>query len=118
MRIFTWIADTFYRKRSNAWKAASATAVFTFVATALGALMTVFSSVQDWIGSGDTELLLDQIKVAAKITLSASVALLAGLLNWIVRLVQSKTSIVPGDGPTYGESSPPVVEPAFPDEFA
>ena len=116
MRVFTWIADMFYRKRSNAWKAASATAVFTFVATALGALLTVFSSVQDWIGSGDTELLLDQIKVAAKVTLSASVALLAGLLNWIVRLAQAKTSL-PGDGPVYGAQLPPPVAPNFPDEF-
>lgn len=95
-----WFADTLYRKRSNAWKAASATMVFTFLATALGAFMSLFASVQDWLGSGDTETLLEDVKSMAKLTLSASVALFAGLVNYLYRLVQSKTSL-PGDGPTY-----------------
>lgn len=101
MKFLNGIADVLYRNRSNAWKAAVATAVFTFVATVLGATMTLFSSLQDWIGDGDTEALLEELKVAGKLTLSAFIALWAGIVNYLFRLVQSKTSL-PGEGPTYG----------------
>lgn len=106
MKFLNWIADVFYRNRSNAWKAASATVVFTFVATFLGATMTLFSSLQDWIGDGDTEALLEDVKVAAKVTLSAFIALWSGLVNYAYRWLQSKTGL-PGEGPTYGELPPP-----------
>lgn len=107
MSFLNKIADVLYRNRSNAWKAASATAVFTFVMAVIGSVLMLFSSVQDWIGSGDSEALLEDLKVQAKVTLSASVALFAGLGNYIYRWAQSKFSVIPGSGPVYGELPPP-----------
>jgi hypothetical protein len=119
MKVVNWFADTFYRNRSNAWKAAVSTAVFSFVAVVLGSFLTLFSSLQDWIGNGDTEALLEDIKASAKVTLSAFIAVWTGIVNYVFRWVQARVPAIPGDGPVYGElPSPPPVEPEFPDEFA
>ena len=107
MSFFDKVADLFYRNRSNAYKAAISTAVITFIATAIGAIATLFSSLQDWIGSGDTEQLLEDIKVASKITLSAFVAAWTGIINYLFRWAQAKFPALPGEGPTYGELPPP-----------
>lgn len=114
MRVVNWFADTFYRKRSNAWKAAISTLVISFSAVLLGAFLTLFTSLQGWVGDGDTEALLEDIKASGKIILSAFIALWIGIVNYIVRLVQAKVPAVPGSGPVYGE----LPAPPPPDEFA
>lgn len=118
MKIVNWFADTFYRNRSNAWKAAFSTLVISFSAVLIGAFATLFTSLQGWVGDGDTEALLEDIKASGKIILSAFIALWIGVFNYIVRLVQAKVPAIPGDGPTYGELPPPQVKAEFPDEFA
>jgi hypothetical protein len=107
MSIFTWLADKLYRERSNAWKAAVSTLVISFVAVLAGAFLQIFSSLQDWIGSGDTEALLNDIKSSAKLTLSAFIAVWIGVVNYVFRWAQSKIPAIPGDGPTYSETPAP-----------
>lgn len=114
--LVNWVADTFYNKRSNAWKAAFSTLMISFVAVLAGAFATLFSSVQEWIGDGDTSALIEDVKASGKLMLSALIAVWIGIVNYVFRWAQSKVPAIPGNGPTYGELPPP--PPPAPPEFA
>jgi hypothetical protein len=114
--LLTRIQDVLYTNRSNAWKAAFSTLVISFVAVLMGAFATLFSSLQEWVGNGDSAALIDDLKASGKLVLSAFIALWIGIVNYVFRLVQSKVPAIPGDGPSYGELPPP--PPPAPPEFA
>lgn len=107
MRFLNWLVDKLYRERSNAWKAAFSTTLIAFTMALIGSVTTLLGSVQEWLGDGDTEALLNDLKVQAKIAFSAAVALFIGIGNYILRWAQSKFSFIPGTGPTYGGTAQP-----------
>lgn len=90
--VSTGLADSF--------KAALWTALFTFVGTAGTALIGLLDAVGRFV-QGDDYTLVDDWSVFSKIIVSAAIAGVSGLVNWVVRAAQSK-GVLPGRGPSYG----------------
>lgn len=83
---------------SNALKAALWTALFTFLAVFGIATIGFLQDVASW-ASGDA-LTFPDVSVLGKAAVSAFAAAATGLVNWVVRLAQSKGAL-PGAGPVY-----------------
>jgi hypothetical protein len=87
----------FYNRLSNPLRAAIATAVFTFSATAFTALIGLLGEIQQWVDGGGEP----NWDTLAKVVVSAAVAAFSGLLNFGVRWFQQRSN--PTAGPHYGE---------------
>lgn len=87
---------------SNSFKAALWTALFAFVATAGLALTTLLGAVSEYVAGNDTAL-ADGWSVFAKVIMSAFIAGVSGLVNWVVRAAQAR-GVLPGNGPTYTDT--------------
>ncbi len=98
---YNWVADKVYRERSDAWKAAVSTAIAVFVTAMLGATLNLWDAIQSWI-AGEDDSLVDDFRVWTQAAMSASVAFVVGLVNYVFRWAQSKFGSIPGSGPHYG----------------
>jgi hypothetical protein len=79
----------------NPVRAALATAFFTFIATAGGALLGLLGELDGWLNTGAEP----QWSTYGKIVGSAAIAAGAGLVNFVVRWIQTKKD--PTAGPKY-----------------
>lgn len=105
MSFFTKLADLLYRDRSNAWKAAVSTAVISFVSLFAMSLLGFLGDVTDWAnGSGGD---FPSVAPLGKALISAVVASVIGLINWVIRSLQAHSASIPGAGPQYGTLAPP-----------
>ena len=87
-------------RMNDSFKAALWTAIFTFIATASVALLGFLGAVTDFINGNDPDL-TDNLSVFVKVVMSAFIAAVSGLVNWLVRTLQAK-DVLPGSGPSYG----------------
>ena len=86
---------------SNEAKAALWTTLFTFLGTAAAALINFLTAVQAWV-AGNDDTLTDDLSILGKVVVSAVIAGIAGLVNYVWRATQAKL----------GKGNLPVYQPA------
>ena len=84
----------------DAWRAALATAFFSFVTLFGLAALSWLQDVWTW-ASGGTAALFPDPSVLYKAAVAATVSALIGLVNFAVRWAQSKTGVAASTTPTY-----------------
>lgn len=85
---------------NDAFRAACWTALFTFVALFGLSLLGWLNDVWEWAQDKEHIVLFPDPAVLLKAAVSATVAAITGLINFVVRWAQSR-SLLPGAGPTY-----------------
>lgn len=89
-----------YARLPDQLKAALATALFIFL-TGFGTSLTGWvQSLVDW-ALLDGEGPAPDPSVLKSAAFSAAAAAAVGVVNYVVRLLQSKTNVIPGSGPSY-----------------
>lgn len=84
---------------SDAWRAALWTALFAFIALFGLSLLGWLGNVVEWAQDKEGVVLFPDPSVLFKGLVSAAVAAIIGLVNFVIRFAQAKTGI--GQGPAY-----------------